>query len=183
MPWWVSGYDPNERIIYVAGIAAHDEDEVLDVIRVASGGAETEMRFCEDDGPADPSNPPWSGKGGRFPHHPWMAWDPPAGVTCACDLVEGPHDHTVGRPGDKAAAITVVSSTETTATSTDGVQIDQAVSISAANLRLLMSFARAGASPWSDPPELQADKEGRLAPALTEAQTLLDALPPPPADE
>lgn len=196
-PWWVTGYDAQERIIYVAGIAAYTEAEAIDVITAASGGADIEVLFCTDEGLASADNPPWSTLGGgpalRFPRHEWMAWKPEDGVTCACEMVDRPHDHTVGRPGDaepdtEPNKVVVTPDVFGFGRPGDAEHVESSgpeegneamVQVSVKTLRVLMSCTNAAVSHWSDPPEVQDARRAAVAPALAEARAAITIAEPP----
>lgn len=76
-PWWVSGYDANDRTIICAAVRAVDEEAAYAAVKLAydNGPADFTPRFCE----------PLTGSpfGGRWPKARWMDWDD-EGRTCAC---------------------------------------------------------------------------------------------------
>ena len=76
-PWWLSGYDSDDRYIVVAAVRATDEDAAFAQVRAAydNDHGPIEERFIE---PLTRESP----FGGRFPQAGWMAWD--AQRTCGC---------------------------------------------------------------------------------------------------
>jgi hypothetical protein len=77
-PWWISGYDANDRETMVAAVRADSEAAAWEQVRTAYDDPPTEVaeRFIED----LPAGSPFSG---RFPQYGWMAWDDDR--TCGCD--------------------------------------------------------------------------------------------------
>jgi len=76
-PWWVSGYDADDRTIYCAAVRAADEAAAYDLIRGSYDNPPSRFdeRFCE----------PLTGSPftSRWPKAGWMAWEDD-GTTCAC---------------------------------------------------------------------------------------------------
>lgn len=103
-PWWVSGYDSDDRNIVVAAVRAVDEAAAFAQVRAAydNGVGPIEERFIETMTHETPF-------GGRFPQAGWMAWDaertcgcpehisPPA--WCPCGVVDARDDGTCGNCG------------------------------------------------------------------------------------
>ncbi len=77
-PWWVSGYDADDRTILVAAVRAGSEQGAMDIVKAAfdNPDAEIRWRFCEEQ-PAD-----WNPFNSRFSQAKWMAWSETA--TCGC---------------------------------------------------------------------------------------------------
>lgn len=88
-PWWVSGYDSDDRNIVVAAVRAADEAAAFAQVRAAydNGHGPIEERFIE----------PLAGEApfsGRFPQAKWMTWDDER--TCACPEHVTPPGSTTG---------------------------------------------------------------------------------------
>lgn len=76
-PWWVSGYSADDENIIVAAVLAVDERAAWAVVADAyDNPTPVRERFIE---PLD--QVPFCD---RWRKADWMAWDPEAGVTCAC---------------------------------------------------------------------------------------------------
>lgn len=77
-PWWVSGYDADDRTILVAAVRAKDEREAWLQVKGSYDDPPPSLdeRFCEE---LDRS--PFCG---RFPKSAWMEWSPIATCACGC---------------------------------------------------------------------------------------------------
>ena len=87
-PWWVSGYDSEDRYVVVAAVRAADEEAAFAQVRAAYDNRHgpIEERFIEPLVQETPFS-------GRFPQAGWMAWDKKR--TCGC----GAHVNTPGSEG------------------------------------------------------------------------------------
>ena len=78
-PWWISGYDADDRPVICAAVQATSEDAAIDYVLQSydKPPAKVQWRFVEER-PAD-----WSPFNGRFEQAKWMTWPP---VLNAADL-------------------------------------------------------------------------------------------------
>lgn len=84
-PWWVSGYDTDDRYILVAAVRATNEEAAFAAVRAAYDNRHgpIEERFIKPLGPDGPFSD-------RFPRAGWMAWDEQR--TCGCPAHSNPTD-------------------------------------------------------------------------------------------
>ncbi len=67
-PWWISGYDSNDRRSVCAAVVAANENEAREIIKKANVDEPEEWRFV-DERPDD-----WSPFSERFAKRDWMQW-------------------------------------------------------------------------------------------------------------